>query len=109
MASIANGHQLPPAGIFEPPFAINVNLTQVSINTKVPPPRLGRLYVLPCFGCLLVHLCGDCKDTARVSNAVILTLYAITESIQCEGFIGTCKWAQDVVGCLGNMLQQSSF
>ena len=37
VASIANGHQLPPAGIFEPPFSINVNLTQVPIITKVPP------------------------------------------------------------------------
>ena len=26
---------LPPAGIFDPPYAINVNLTQIPIDTKV--------------------------------------------------------------------------
>ena len=45
---------LPPAGIFDPPFAINVNLTQVPIGTKVSiwciqPVRsavLGAMFML---------------------------------------------------------------
>ena len=40
VAGLTNGVPLPPAGIFNPPFAINVGLNQQSILTKVYDPIL---------------------------------------------------------------------
>ena len=42
---------LPPAGIFDPPYAINVNLTQVPIGTKVKSNSHASLSE----GCLAAH------------------------------------------------------
>ena len=38
VSTLANGSQMPSAGIFDPPYAINVNLTQLPIATKVSCP-----------------------------------------------------------------------
>ena len=35
VAGLTNGVPLPPAGIFDPPYAINVGLNQQPILTKV--------------------------------------------------------------------------
>ena len=45
---------LPPAGIFDPPYAINVNLTQVPIGTKVGSTTLNK-HAWLCLLAILVH------------------------------------------------------
>ena len=46
VAGLTNGMPLPPAGIFDPPYAINVGLNQQSIHTKVQASILHLPFIL---------------------------------------------------------------
>ena len=50
VSTLANGSQMPSAGIFDPPYAINVNLTQLPIATKVS--CLYRIWTTTIYPCI---------------------------------------------------------